>query len=160
VQALIELSKIASKVYSVSRSPWRADAVIREKAERLPNLERRTGFDVVEIIGSSVVEGLRIRARDGASEEVLKVRGIFVEIGLKPNSEFLKGLVELDDRGEVNVNCACETNVPGLFAAGDVTNVHEKQIVVAAGEGAKAALSAHEYLMRRPGFSSDGPSTW
>jgi len=160
VQATIEMAHVSTKVYIISRSPWRADAVIREKAEKLANLEKRTGFDVVEILGDKLVEGLRIRERTSGREETLRVNGIFVEIGLKPNSEFLKGIVNLTDRGEIEVNCVCETNVPGLFAAGDVTNVHEKQIVVAAGEGAKAALSVHEYLMKRPGFSSDGPSTW
>ncbi|OGS42975.1 MAG: hypothetical protein A3K76_01425 [Euryarchaeota archaeon RBG_13_57_23] len=160
VQAVIEMSHVASKVYSISRSPWRADAIIKEKAENLPNLERRIGFAVDELLGDKLVEGLRVRDKTSGSVETLRVKGIFVEIGLKPNSEFLKGIIDLNEHGEVEVDCACETNVPGIFAAGDVTNVHEKQIVVAAGEGAKAALSAHEYLMRKPGFSSDGPSTW
>ena len=160
VQSIIEMSHVATKVYSISRSPWRADAVIKEKAERLVNVDKRVGFDVVELLGDRIVEGLRIRDKASGSEEIIRVKGIFVEIGLKPNSEFLKGILLLNERGEVIVNCACETNVPGLFAAGDVTNVHEKQIVVAAGEGAKAALSAHVYLMKKPGFSSDGPSTW
>lgn len=160
VQAVIEMSQVASKVYNISRSPWRADAVIKEKAEKLKNVERRIGFDVVELLGDRLVEGLRIRDRSSGSEDILGVKGVFVEIGLKPNSDFVKGFLQLNEHGEVVVNCACETNVPGVFAAGDVTNVHEKQIVVAAGEGAKAALSAHEFLMKKPGFSSDGPSTW
>jgi len=78
----------------------------------------------------------------------LDVGGVFIEIGLIPNSEPFKGIVHLNSFGEIEVSCANETGVPGLFAAGDVTNVPEKQIVVAAGEGAKAALKAHRYLQR------------
>lgn len=160
IQAVIEMSRVATTVFNISRSPWRADAIIMEKAEKLSNVERRIGYDVVEVLGSSTVEGLRVKDRKRGSEETIRVKGVFVEIGLSPNSEFLKGLVKFNERNEVEVDCACRTSVPGIFAAGDVTNVHEKQIVVAAGEGAKAALSAHEHLMLRPGFSSVGPSTW
>jgi len=78
----------------------------------------------------------------------LDVTGVFIEIGLVPNSEPVSGLIELNKWGEVPVSCACETTVPGLYAAGDVTDVPEKQIVVAAGEGAKAALQMHRYLQR------------
>jgi len=78
----------------------------------------------------------------------LSVGGVFIEIGLVPNSEAIKGLTTPNHLGEVEVNCANETGVPGLFAGGDVTNVPEKQIVVAAREGAKAALQAHRYLQR------------
>jgi len=78
----------------------------------------------------------------------LEVTGVFIEIGLVPNSEPVSGLIKLNKWGEVPVSCSCETTVPGLYAAGDVTNIPEKQIVVAAGEGAKAALQAHRYLQR------------
>jgi alkyl hydroperoxide reductase subunit F len=81
-------------------------------------------------------------------ERELKVGGVFIEIGLMPSSDLVKNLAALNSIGEIEVNCNNETNVPGLFAAGDVTSVPEKQIVVAAGEGAKAALQAHRYLQR------------
>jgi len=149
VQAAIEMSKIASKVYIVSRNPWRADPVLADRVDQLKNLERRIGYTVTGIVGESRVEGLRIRARDSGRDEVIAVRGVFVEIGLTPNSEFVRGLVELNQWAEIVVDCRCRTSLPGLFAAGDVTNVNDKQIVVAAGEGAKAALSAHEYLLGR-----------
>ena len=80
----------------------------------------------------------------------LKVTGVFIEIGLVPNSEPVSGLIKLNKRGEVPVNRSSETEISGLFAAGDVTDVPEKQIVVAAGEGAKAALQAHRYFQRLP----------
>jgi alkyl hydroperoxide reductase subunit F len=149
VQAAIEMSAVANKVYLVSRNPWRADAVVAERAEKIKNLEKRVGYDILEIAGEDKVNGLRIRDKETSKEETLAVRGVFVEIGLIPNSAFVKNLVELNEHGEIIVDCQCRTRVPGLFAAGDVTMVHEKQIVVAAGEGAKAALSAHEFLLRR-----------
>ncbi len=81
-------------------------------------------------------------------EKRLSVTGVFVEIGLIPNSEPVKGLVELNRLGEVPISCLNETTAPGLYAAGDVTDVPEKQIIIAAGEGAKAALQVHQYLQR------------
>jgi alkyl hydroperoxide reductase subunit F len=159
VQAAIEMAQIAARVYLVSRNPLRADAVICDKADQLKNIVRKVGFEVVEVLGDKTVERLRIREKAVGNEEELEIKGVFVEVGLNPNTEFLKGIVSLTEYGEVDVNCMCETNVPGLFAAGDVTNVHEKQIVVAAGEGAKAALSAHEYLLRKPAITPDGQGT-
>jgi alkyl hydroperoxide reductase subunit F len=149
VQAAIEMAAVASKVYIVSRNPWRADAVVVEKADQLANLEKRIGYDVLDVLGDKAVEGIRIKDRSTGTENFLAVRGIFVEIGLSPNTDFVKDLVTLNKSGEIVVDCQCETGIPGLYAAGDVTQVHEKQIVVAAGEGAKAALSAHEYLLRK-----------
>jgi len=160
VQAAIEMSKVASKVYVVSRSPWRADPIIQDRAEGLKNLVRRIGYDVLAIRGEKAVEGLVVREKGTGKEEVLEVKGVFVEIGLKPNTDFLKGLVDLNEFGEVKVNCRCETSVPGIFAAGDATDVHEKQIVVAAGEGAKAALSAQEFLLMGAGPSRGDRGTW
>lgn len=149
VQAAIEMSQVASKVYIVSRNPWKADAVVVDKAERIDNLEKRVGYRVVEVLGENKVEGLRIRDDASGKEETLSVQGVFVEVGLAPNTAFVGDLLELNQYGEIVVDSQCGTQVPGLFAAGDVTIVHEKQIVVAAGEGAKAALSAHEYLLRK-----------
>jgi len=148
VSAAIDLSQIASKVYIVSRSPWRAEAIIVEKAGQIANLEKKIGYDILEIIGDKNVHGLRIREKTSGKEEVLEVEGVFVEIGLDPNTEFVKGFLKLNEFNEVVVDSMCRTNVPGVYAAGDVTQVHEKQIVVAAGEGAKAALSAYEFLLR------------
>lgn len=148
VQAAIDMSQISSKVYVVSRNPWRADAIIVDKANTIQNLEKKVGFTILGVVGEKSVEGLKVKDSKTGKEEVLPVKGVFVEVGLDPNTGFLKGLVDLNEYGEVIVDCMCKTKVPGLFAAGDVTNVHEKQIVVAAGEGAKAALTAHEYLLR------------
>ena len=149
VSAAIDMAGTASKVFVVSRSPWRADAVLIEKLEQKTNVEKRVGYDALEIIGDKVVRGLRIRDKKTGKEEVLDVQGVFVEIGLDPNTEFVKGFLKLNEDNEIIVDCMCKTDIPGIYAAGDVTMVHEKQIVVAAGEGAKAALSAYEYLLRK-----------
>ena len=89
-----------------------------------------------------------IRDLNSGEGKRLEVTGVFIEIGLVPNSAAVSGLIELNKWGEVPINCVCETTVPGLYAAGDVTDIPEKQIVIAAGEGAKAALQAHHYLQR------------
>ena len=147
VQAAVEMSGIANKVYIVSRSPWRADPVVAEKADRLPNLVKKMGFEPVDVLGESTVMGVRIRDTRSGKTEDLSVQGVFLEIGLAPNSDFVKGFLDLNEWGEILVDSNCMTKIPGIFAAGDVTQVHDKQIVIAAGEGAKAALSVHEYLM-------------
>ena len=103
---------------------------------------------MLEIEGESLVEGIRIIDLKSGEEKKLDVGGIFIEIGLVPNSEFARGVIKLNKLGEIEINCNAETGIQGLFAAGDVTNAPEKQIVVAAGEGAKAALQAHRYLRR------------
>jgi alkyl hydroperoxide reductase subunit F len=93
---------------------------------------------------------LRYKDRATNEEQAVALQGVFVQIGLVPNTEFLKGSVELSKFGEIVVDARCHTNLPGVFAAGDVTTVPYKQIVIAAGEGAKAALSAFDYLIRTP----------
>ena len=96
------------------------------------------------------MEGIVIKDLKTGNSQQLDVSGVFIEIGLVPNSDMVKGIIKLNQIGEVPVNFSCETEIPGLFAAGDVTTVPEKQIVIAAGEGAKAALQAHRYLQRLP----------
>jgi alkyl hydroperoxide reductase subunit F len=149
ISAAIDMSGVAARVFVVSRSPWRADAILLEKVDQKANIVRRVGYDILEIIGDEVVRGLRIRDKKTEKEEILDVQGVFVEIGLDPNSEFVKELLKLNENEEIIVDCMCKTDIPGIYAAGDVTMVHEKQIVVAAGEGAKAAMSAYEYLLRK-----------
>lgn len=146
IQAATEMSRIASKVYVVSRSPWRADGMVADAAKSITNIEAKTRHVVVDIIGKDRVEGLRIKEMTTGEVTDLKVRGVFLEIGLEPNTGFARGTLALNGYGEVMVDCECRTNLKGVFAAGDVTQVRDKQIVVAAGEGAKAALSAYEYL--------------
>jgi len=148
LEAADDMVKIAEHVYLVSLTPLTGDQILTDRVRDASNLSLFLEHEVVEIDGSSRVEAIKIRDLKTGEVKRLEVGGIFVEIGLIPNSELVNGLAHLNSIGEIEVNCANETNIPGLFAAGDVTNVPEKQIVVAAGEGAKAALRAHRYLQR------------
>jgi len=144
----IELKGIAQKVYMISRNPWRADEIYIEKMKDAPNVEVLIGYEVVEIVGNDAVRAAVIQKISDKSRKTIALQGIFVEIGLIPNSHMVKDLVALNQDSEIIVGCDCSTSLPGVFGAGDVTNVPEKQIIVAAGEGAKAAISAYKYLLR------------
>lgn len=148
LEAANDMVKIAEQVHLVSLTPLTGDQVLIDRVKEASNLTVYLEHEVVEIDGSSRVEKITIRDLKTGEERKIEVGGIFVEIGLIPNSELVKGLVSLNRIGEIEVNRACETKIPGLFAAGDVTDVPEKQIVIAAAEGAKAALQAHKYLQR------------
>ena len=148
LEATDDMVKIADHVYLVSLTPFTGDQILIDKAKGASNLTIFLEHEVLEITGDKFVGGIRIRDLKSKQENELEVNGVFVEIGLIPNSEPFKGIVPLNRVGEIEVNCGNETGVPGLFAAGDVTNVPEKQIVIAAGEGAKAALQAHRYIQR------------
>jgi len=152
LEAASDMVKIAEHVYLVSLTPLTGDQILIDRVKDASNLNIFLEHEVVEIEGSKRVEGVTIKdlksGKKKSGEKKLEVGGVFVEIGLIPNSEIVRGIAKLNGLGEIEVNCACETGVPGLFAAGDVTNIPEKQIVVAAGEGAKAALQAHRYLQR------------
>ncbi|OGO14850.1 MAG: thioredoxin-disulfide reductase [Chloroflexi bacterium RBG_16_48_7] len=148
VEVADDMTKIANQVYLISSTPLTCDAVLEDKIKSAANLKMFLEYEVVEIKGEKLVKGIRIRDLKSRQETELNVGGIFVEIGLIPNSDPVKGVVTLNTMGEIAVNNANETSVKGLFAAGDVTNIPEKQIVIAAGEGAKAVLTAHRYLQR------------
>ncbi len=148
LEAAEDMVKIAEHVHLVSLTPLTGDQILIDKVKGANNLTMFLEHEVLEIKGRNSVEAIKIRDLKGKQEKELEVGGVFIEIGLIPNSELIKELVTLNHLGEIEVNCGNETSVPGLFAAGDVTNVPEKQIVVAAGEGAKASLQAHRYLQR------------
>ena len=147
LEAVLQLIKIAKSIHLIEVAPQlKADTVLVEKAKASDKVEIWTNTQVVEIVGDKVVTGIRVKKN--GKKMLLPIQGIFVEIGSVPNSDIV-GFVEKNRWNEIIVNCKCETSVPGLFAAGDVTSVPEKQIVVAAGEGCKAALSAFRYLSQR-----------
>jgi alkyl hydroperoxide reductase subunit F len=116
---------------------------MQEKVQESSNVTILHNARVTMITGSTMVDGITVSQAD--KERALAVRGVFVEIGLIPNSEFAPDL-EKNELGEIKVNNRNETNIPGIFAAGDVTDVPEKQIIIAAGEGSKAALSVFRYM--------------
>jgi alkyl hydroperoxide reductase subunit F len=129
----------------------KADAVLVNKLNSLSNVTVHTNAQTTEITGDgSVVNGIRFKERVTGQEQHIDLEGVFVQIGLIPNTEFLKDTLELSKFGEIVVDAKGHTNVPGVFAAGDCTTVPFKQIVIAAGDGAKAALSAFDHLIRTP----------
>ena len=148
LEAALDMVKIAEHVNLVSLTPLTGDPILIEKLEKANNFSLFTGYQTEKIVGQDFVKGMTIKELKSDQRKELAVGGVFVEIGMVPNSEAVKELVELNRLGEVPVNRSCETGIPGLYAAGDVTDVPEKQIVVAAGEGAKAALQANRYLQR------------
>ena len=148
LEAADDMIKIAACVHLVSLTPLTGDQILIDRVGGASNLTMHLEHTVMKIKGASRVEGITIRDLKTGEQTELQVGAAFVEIGLLPNSELVKGLAKLNELGEIEVDKACETGVPGLLAAGDVTNVPEKQIVVAAGEGAKAALRAQRYLQR------------
>lgn len=148
LEAADDMVKIAEHVYLVSLTPLTGDQILIDKVRDASNMTVFLEHEVLAIEGENRVEAIAIRDLKSGEEKRLEVGGIFIEIGLLPNSEFAGGIARLNKFGEIEVNCANETGVPGLFAAGDVTDVLEKQIVIAAGEGAKATLQAHKYIQR------------
>jgi alkyl hydroperoxide reductase subunit F len=148
IEAALDMVKIAEYVDMVSVAPLTGDPIMIEKLTAAKNLTIFTEFQTEKIFGQGLAKGIVIRDLKTGISQPLDVTGVFVEIGLVPNSDLVKDLVKLNENGEVPVNCSCETEIPGLYAAGDVTTVPEKQIVIAAGEGAKATLQAHRYLQR------------
>jgi len=146
----IDLLKVGAEVTLVNFSKgWRADAALQERVKQTDKVRLFDYHQVVTIEGKERVTAVVVKNREDEKEEKLDTDGIFVEIGLSPNNEPVKNLVKLNEHGEVIVDCSCRTSVEGLFGAGDVTAVPHKQIVIAAGEGAKAALSAYNYLINK-----------
>ena len=147
LEAAVEMSGIAKKVYVVSRREWSADEVLKDKAGSAKQVKALVGYEPLEIVGSEMVEQLTLRNLKTGKTRKLKVDGVFIEVGLSPNSDLVLDLVSTNQRGEVVVDEMGDTGVRGVFAAGDVTATKDKQIVIAAGEGAKAALAAFDYLI-------------
>ena len=150
IEAALDMVIAAEHVDMVSVTPLTGDPIMIEKLLAAKNITIYSEQQTEKIVGKVAVEGIVIKDLKTGAPKQLDVSGVFIEIGLVPNSDMAKDLVKLNQLGEVPVNSSCETQVPGFFAAGDVTNAPEKQIIIAAGEGAKAALTAHRYLRRLP----------
>jgi alkyl hydroperoxide reductase subunit F len=150
VEAAIDLAGIVAHVTLFEfDSRLRADAVLQRKLFSLPNVTVITEALTTEVIGDGQkVMALKYKSRNTDDIATVELDGIFVQIGLLPNTDFLKGTVQLTNRGEIDINARGETSVPGVFAAGDCTNVPYKQIIVAMGAGATASLGAFDYLIR------------
>jgi len=150
VEAAIDLAGIVAHVTLIEfDSKLRADAVLQRKLFSLPNVTVITEALTTEVIGNGEkVTALKYKSRNTDEIASVELDGIFVQIGLLPNTDFLKGTVQLTNRGEIEINARGETSVPGVFAAGDCTNVPYKQIIIAMGAGATASLGAFDHLIR------------
>ncbi|MDD1686238.1 Uxx-star family glutaredoxin-like (seleno)protein [Methanoregula sp.] len=145
LQTALEMSKLAASVILIVRSTIRADPLYVEKLNAIPNIIVHKQSQVAALHGDTFLSGITIKDEKGA-EQVIDLDAVFIEIGWLPNTEMVEGLVDLNEKKEIIVDINGRTSAPGIFAAGDVTNVRSKQIIIASGEGAKAALEAYEYL--------------
>ncbi len=150
IEAAIDLAGICSKVTVLEfLDELKADQVLQEKAKSLPNVEIVMSSQTTEIVGDgNKVTGIKVKDRKTEQERMIELDGIFVQIGLSPNSSVFKEIVNTNRFGEIEIDTHCRTNIPGIYAAGDVTTVPYKQIVISIGEGAKAALTAFEDRIR------------
>jgi alkyl hydroperoxide reductase subunit F len=156
IEAAIDLAGVVNHVTVIEFMPeLKADAVLVRKLHSLPNVTVHTNAQTTEITGAEgKVNGLRYKDRATGEEHLVPLAGVFVQIGLVPNTEWLKGTLELTKFGEIVIDAKGQTSVAGVFAAGDCTTVPFKQIVIAAGAGATAALSAFDHLIRTPALEA------
>jgi len=146
LDAALQLINIAKHVYIINiAANLSGDAIMRQKAQDSKMVTLLNNTQVTAVLGERMVNGIKIKQEN--KEEILSVEGVFVEAGLIPNSEFAKD-IEKNQLGEIKINHYNETSAPAVFAAGDVTELPDKQIIIAAGEGAKASLSAFRYLVQ------------
>ncbi len=150
MEAAIDLAGIVEHVTLLEFAPeMKADQVLQDKLRSLKNVDIILNAMTTEVKGDGTkLTGLDYQDRVTGSVKHLEVAGIFVQIGLLPNTTWLEGAVERNRMGEIIIDAKCETSVKGVFAAGDCTTVPYKQIIIATGEGAKASLSAFDYLIR------------
>ncbi len=146
LRSAAELSTVAKQVYLVCRDEKILETPAGHKLRNAQNVTILTDREVVEVKGDEYARKLRLKDPAGKVVEY-EADGMFVEKALTPNSDIVKDIVKLDERGRIIVDSANRTNVPGIFAAGDVTNNVAEQVLIAVGDGAKAALSAYDYLL-------------
>ena len=141
-----ELATVAKEVTIICATDKMVESPLGAKLQAAENVKVIKGCTIVEVQGDDFARKLILKDSSGELKE-LEADGMFVEKALTPNTNMVKGLVKLDAQDRIIVDCGCRTNVPGLFAAGDATNNYQEQVLIAVGEGAKAALSAYEYLL-------------
>jgi len=150
LDAALNVSKLVNQIYIVNITPeLTGDAVMIDKVKQMHKIRILNGTEVVAIEGNRVVQNIRIKSRDGGLQKDLPVSGVFIEVGSVPATDYLKGHIKLNENGEILIDEHNMTSVKGIFAAGDITQVLEKQIITAAGEGAKAAIQAAQYLAKK-----------
>lgn len=145
-EAIIDLTHWANHVTVVHRSQWRADKVLLDKIHQLDNVTIHLETQLLEVIGKATMTGVKVFDKQTKTSRIIEAEGLFIEIGNIPKSDLVKDLVKTNAQGEILVDENQMTSLPGLYAAGDVTNQAFKQIVISAADGAKAALAATQYL--------------
>jgi len=148
LRSAAELATVAKHVHLIGLSGDALGSALGEKLSNAPNVTILEDYSVTEAKGDGFASELNVKSPAG-SEQSISAEGTFIEMNLIPNSQMVESLVDLDEQGRIIVDCYAHTNVPGVFAAGDVTNSYAEQVLVAVGEGAKASLSAYEYLLPR-----------
>jgi alkyl hydroperoxide reductase subunit F len=146
LRSAAELSTVAEHVHLVCSHREALETVLGKKLQSAANVSILENYRVIEVKGNSYAEQVILQSPEG-KQVTIPAEGTFVEMGLVPNSKMVAGLVEMDEHGRIMVDCAARTSARGIFAAGDVTNIYAEQVLIAVGEGAKAALSAYEYLL-------------
>ncbi|MCG7854158.1 MAG: FAD-dependent oxidoreductase [Methanosarcinaceae archaeon] len=147
LQTAVEMSDLAESVSLIVRSTIRADPIYVEKLKTRKNITVHTGTHVSDLHGDKFLSGITIKDEQG-KEQKISLDGVFIEIGWLPNTDIVENLLALNEKKEIIVDINTHTSVPGIYAAGDVTSVKSKQIVIACGDGAKAALEAFEYILK------------
>jgi alkyl hydroperoxide reductase subunit F len=146
LQTAVEMSEIAQSARLIVRSSIRADPVYVSMLESKKNIDVHLNTQITALHGEKFLSAITIRNESG-EEQKIDLDGVFIEIGWLPNTDILDGFLALNEKKEIIVDINCHTSIAGVFAAGDVTSIKGKQIIIASGEGAKAALEAHEYLL-------------
>jgi thioredoxin reductase (NADPH) len=156
LDAALLLAKIASHVYLIHRGDaFRGEEILINQVKANDKIEIIFNSEVKEVKGDKIIDSIIIKDKENTEREI-KVNGIFVEIGHEVKADLIRNLVKLNEKNEIVINENCETSEPGIFAAGDVTDMEYKQIVISAGEGAKAALSAYSYIQKKSGKGAAG----
>lgn len=148
LEAADDMVKIAEHVYIIASNALSRDEILISKLKKAKNVTILERHEVLEITGDKFVDAIKVRDMAAKQVKELAVGGVIIEMGLIPSSDFTKGILALNQKGEIEVDCSGGTSVAGIYAAGDITNIPEKQLIIAAGAGAKAALQANRYLQR------------
>jgi len=147
LQLVEDLHEISNKIYLISDTVLTGDATIIKRIKKIKTVEIFEEYKIEKFIGDKVLSGVSIRKKGGRVSKLLPVSGVQIAIGLKPDTSLVTKLVDLNDKGEILINQDCSTSYPGIFAAGDVTNVFGKRIIIASGEGAKAVLALKKFII-------------
>jgi len=147
LQGVLELAKYQCQIINISIMPWTADPSLREEARKLSDLVVLDNHEIVEIMGEDKVEKIVVKNLRNNEQTSYRVSGVLIAIGHSPNSSLVDRLVDLNKKNEIIITPECSTRTPGLFACGDVTNTPDRRIIIASGEGAKAALVTRRYIL-------------